>query len=98
VSTGPIFLWLIGDWSKVPFNYQLRCTSKIAAILDLVSVDFLTYAWVDWCDFFCGFVLAATAVRFHLMMSAAATPIINFYHIPLLPKPYLPYTHRQIIV
>jgi hypothetical protein len=22
-----------------------------AVILDLVSVDFLTYAWVDWSDF-----------------------------------------------
>jgi hypothetical protein len=46
------FLWLIGgDWRKVPFDDQLRRSSKIAAtsaILDLVSVDYLTNAWVDW--------------------------------------------------
>jgi hypothetical protein len=22
--------------------------------------------------------------------------VINLHHIPLLPKPYLPYTHRQL--
>jgi hypothetical protein len=25
-----------------------------ATIFDLVSVDLLTYVWVDWSDFFCG--------------------------------------------
>jgi hypothetical protein len=32
------------------------------------------------------------------LISAAATPIVNLHHtcIPLLPKPYLPYTHRQL--
>jgi hypothetical protein len=51
-----IFLWLIGgDWRKVPFDDQLRRSSKMAAtatILDLVSVDNLTNAWVDWSDMF----------------------------------------------
>jgi hypothetical protein len=54
-SIHPIFLWLIGgDSRKVPFNDQLRHSFKMAttaAILDLVSVDFLTNAWVDWSDF-----------------------------------------------
>jgi hypothetical protein len=43
-----------GDWRKVPFDDQLRHSSKMAAmpaILDLVSIDFLTNAWVDWSDF-----------------------------------------------
>jgi hypothetical protein len=50
-SIHQIFLWLIGDdYRKVPFDEQLRRSSKMAAILilDLVSVDFLTTAWVDW--------------------------------------------------
>jgi hypothetical protein len=51
----PIFLWHIrGDWSKIPVDDQLRRSSKMAtmaAILDLVSVDFLTNAWVDWSVF-----------------------------------------------
>jgi hypothetical protein len=53
-SIHPIFLWLIGgDYRKVPFDDQLRRSSTMAttaAILDLVSVDFLTNAWVDWSD------------------------------------------------
>jgi hypothetical protein len=47
----PILLWLIGDdWRKVPFDDQCRRWFKLAtmaAILDLVSVDYLTNAWVD---------------------------------------------------
>jgi 1,2-phenylacetyl-CoA epoxidase catalytic subunit len=45
--------WLI-DWWKVPFDDQLRQSSKMvamAAILDLVSIEFLSNAWVDWSDF-----------------------------------------------
>jgi hypothetical protein len=52
---GPIFWCLIGgDWRKVPFDDQLRHSSKMAAIpaiLDLVSIDVLTNARVDWSDF-----------------------------------------------
>jgi hypothetical protein len=48
------FLWLIGsDYREVPFDDQLRRSSKMAAmavILDLFSIDFLTNAWVDWSD------------------------------------------------
>jgi hypothetical protein len=58
--------------------------ATMAVILDLVSVDFLFYAWVNCPDLFCG-LLGVTAGMFHLMMSAAATPIINLHHIPLLP-------------
>jgi hypothetical protein len=51
----PIFLRLIGgDYRKVPFDDELHHSSKMvatAAILDVVSVDFLTNAWVDWSDF-----------------------------------------------
>jgi hypothetical protein len=54
-STGVIFWWLIGgNWRKVPFIDQLRHSSKMAAmaaILDLVSIDFLTNACVDRSDF-----------------------------------------------
>jgi hypothetical protein len=76
-SIDPIYLWLIGgDERKVPFNDQLRHSSKItatAAILDLVSIDFLTNAWVDWSDFLGG-SLGVTGGRFLLMTSAAAHP------------------------
>jgi hypothetical protein len=50
-SIDPIFLWLIGgDKRKVPFDDQLRCSSKMAAtaaILDMIFVDYRTNAWVD---------------------------------------------------
>jgi hypothetical protein len=75
-SIHPIFLW---KW-KVPFDDQLRRSSNTAttaAILDLVSVDYLTNAW--W------------LVR----CFGASLGVINLHHAPLLPKPYLPYTHRQ---
>jgi hypothetical protein len=55
-STGPIFLWLIGSgWRKVYFDDQCRHSFKMAAmaaILDFVSVNYLTNAWVDWSDLF----------------------------------------------
>jgi hypothetical protein len=52
-------------------------SAAMAAILDLVSVHYLTNAcWL---------------VRF----VGASLGIINLHHIPLLAKPYLPYTHRQ---
>jgi hypothetical protein len=55
VLTGQIFFWLIGcDWRKVPVDLQCRRSFKMAAtaaILDLVSVDYLTNTWVDWSDF-----------------------------------------------
>jgi hypothetical protein len=58
------FWWLIGsDWRKVPFDDQLRHSSKMAAaaaILELVSIDFLTNA----CD------LGVTGGRFHSMFKA----------------------------
>jgi hypothetical protein len=53
-SIHPIFLWHI---ACIGGDDQLRRSSKMttmAAILDLVSVDFLTNAWVDWADFFGG--------------------------------------------
>jgi hypothetical protein len=59
-----------------------RRSSNMAAtvaILDLVSVDYLTNACVDWSDIF-----------------VAHWGVINLHHIPLLPKPYLPYTDRQL--
>jgi hypothetical protein len=66
------------DWRKVPFDDQ-RCRSSnmatMAAILELVSVNYLTNACVDWSDFL-----------------VAHWGVINLHHIPLLPKPYLPYT------
>jgi hypothetical protein len=50
-SIDPIFQWLIGgDWRKVPFDDQLCCSSKMAAMtamLDLVSIDLRASAWVD---------------------------------------------------
>jgi hypothetical protein len=60
------FMALWGDWRKIPFYDQLHCSFKMAAtsaILNLDSVDFLTYAWVDWSNFFCG-LLGVTAGRF----------------------------------
>jgi hypothetical protein len=42
-----------------------------AAILDLVSVDYLTNACVDWSQFFCG-LLGVTGGRFLSMTSTIA--------------------------
>jgi hypothetical protein len=59
VSTGPIFLWLIGGaWRKVPFIDQCLRSFKMAGmatILDLVSVDYLTNASVNWSHFLWAF-------------------------------------------
>jgi hypothetical protein len=38
-------------WRKVPFNDWCRCLFKIAAILNLVSGDYLTNAWINWSIF-----------------------------------------------
>jgi hypothetical protein len=50
-----MFWWLIGgEWRKVPFDDQRQHSSNMAAtaaILDLVSVDYLTNACVNWSDF-----------------------------------------------
>jgi hypothetical protein len=47
------FLWLIGgEWRKIPFDDQCRRSFKMAAILDLVPINYLTNAWVNWSDFF----------------------------------------------
>jgi hypothetical protein len=79
------------------------------AILDLVSIDFLTNAWVDWSDFLVAhwgrleegsfrwpliqdyLTNACRLVRFF----GASLGVINLHHVPLLPKPYRPCTHRQ---
>jgi Fe-S cluster assembly iron-binding protein IscA len=46
---GPFHLWLIGgDGRNVPVDDQRHRSFKMAAILDLVSVDYLTNARVDW--------------------------------------------------
>jgi hypothetical protein len=49
-----------------------------AAILDLVSVDYLMNACVDWSDFL-------------LAQSCQSLGVINLHHVPFLHKPYLPY-------
>jgi hypothetical protein len=83
-STGSIFWWLIGgDWRKVLFIDQSRHSSNMAAmaaIFDLVSINYLTERLRRLVQFFCG--------SFGVLFSS--------HHIPLLPKPYLPYTHRQL--
>jgi hypothetical protein len=51
----PIFLWLIGgDYRKVPSMFGSAAHPRWptrAAILDFVSVYFLTNACIDWSDF-----------------------------------------------
>jgi hypothetical protein len=74
-SSGPILWWLIGgDCRKIPFNDQLRRSSKIAAtaaIFDLVSIDFLTNnAWVR----LFGGSLGVTGGRFLSMNGTAVHP------------------------
>jgi hypothetical protein len=54
--------------------------AAIAAILDLVSVDYLTNACVDWSDFL-------VAIGSHQSLPCSNSPY---------DKPYLPYTHRQL--
>jgi hypothetical protein len=50
-SIDPIFLWHIGgDKRKAAFDDQLRHSFKMAAaaaILDMVSVNYRSNAWVD---------------------------------------------------
>jgi hypothetical protein len=67
---------------SIDFHDQRRRSSNMAAtaaILDLVSINYLTNTCVDWSDFFWWLI-----------------GVINLHHIPLLTKPYLPYTHRQL--
>jgi hypothetical protein len=77
-----IFLWLIGgDWRKVPFDDQCRRSSNMAAkaaILDLVSVDYLTNACVDWSNFFCGSLGSSIFTIFHFSLSLIFHPTDNF--------------------
>jgi hypothetical protein len=52
-SIDPIFLWLIGR--EVPFDNNRRHSfmmAATAAILDFISVNYLTNAWVNWSDLF----------------------------------------------
>jgi hypothetical protein len=70
-SIDPISLWLIGgDERKVPFDDQLRRSSKI---LDSVSIDFLTNAWVDWSNFL-WLIVGVTGGRFLSMISSTTYP------------------------
>jgi hypothetical protein len=66
----------------VPFDDQRHRSSNMAAmaaILDLVSVDYLTNA------------CASSGPIFWWLIGGH-----HLHHVPLLPKPYLPYTHRQL--
>jgi hypothetical protein len=101
--------------------------AAVPAILDLVSIDFPTKAWVDWSDFLVALWgnwrkvpfddqrcrssnMATTAAISDLVSVDYLTNacvdwsnffrgplgVITLHHVPLLPKPYLPYTHRQL--
>jgi hypothetical protein len=74
-SIDPISLWLI-DNRKVPFDDQLRHSSKMAAtaaILDLVSILFSDQRLGQLVRFFGG-SLGVTGGRFLLMISSATHP------------------------
>jgi hypothetical protein len=78
-----IFLWLIGgDWRKVPFDDQRRRSSNMAAtaaILDLVSVDYLTNACIDWSDFLVAHWGSSIFTMFHFSLNLIFhTPTDNF--------------------
>jgi hypothetical protein len=68
-----IFWWLIGgDWRKVPFDDPRRRSSNMAAmaaILDLVSVDYLTNACVDWFNFFVAHWGSSIFTIFHFSLN-----------------------------
>jgi hypothetical protein len=73
VHSGSDFLvahW--GNWRKVPFDNQRRRSSKMAAtaaILDLVSVDYLTNTCVDWSDCFVAHWESSIFTMFHFSLS-----------------------------
>jgi hypothetical protein len=48
-----------------------------SAILDLVSIDFLTNTWVDWSDFW--WLIGVTGGKFLSMTSGAAHPTLPLW-------------------
>jgi hypothetical protein len=52
--------------------------AAMPAILDLVSIDFLTNAWVDWSDFFVPHLGSSIFTMFHFSLSLIVyTPTDN---------------------
>jgi hypothetical protein len=78
-SIDAIFLWLIeGNEWKVPVDVLLRRSSKMvtmAAILDLVSVDYLMNACVNWSNVFVAHWGSSIFTIYHFFLN------LNF-HIP----------------
>jgi hypothetical protein len=78
-STGLIYWWLIGgNWRKVPFEYQHHRSSNMAAmaaILHLVSVNYLMNACVNWSDFLVAHWGSSIFTMFHFFLSL-------IFHIP----------------
>jgi hypothetical protein len=78
-SIDTISLWLIGgDERKVPFDDQFHRSSKMAAtaaILDFVSVDFLTNVRVDWSILFVAHWGSSIFTIFHFSLNL-------IFHVP----------------
>jgi hypothetical protein len=71
------------DFLKVPFDDQRRLSFNMvamAAILDLVSVDYLTNACVDWSEFLLAHwgISIFTMFHFSLDLSIHPPPTDNF--------------------
>jgi hypothetical protein len=71
-----------GDWSKVPFYDQHRRSSNMATTVAILDLDSVDYL-MNACVNWSRFFCGSLGV-------------LNLHHIPLLPKPYLPYTHIQL--
>jgi hypothetical protein len=75
--------FLVVHWGrKVPFHDQCHCSSNMAATAAILDLVSIDYL-TNACVDWSDFL-------------GASLGVINLHHIPLLPNPYLPYTHRQL--
>jgi hypothetical protein len=102
VNWSDFWLFNVGDWRKVPFEDHLRHSSKLATIL-WTSGRFLSMissaahptpplqqpSWIWFPS-----IIWWTPVDWSDFL-VPHWGVINLHHVPLLPKPYLLYTHRQ---
>jgi hypothetical protein len=82
VDWSDLLVLIGGDWRKVPFHDQCHRSSNMAATAAILDLVSIDYL-TNACVDWSDFFCASLGV-------------INLHRVPLLPKPYLPYTHRQL--
>jgi hypothetical protein len=86
------FWWLIGGkWRKVVFDDHSSNMAAMAANMAAMAANMAaTAAILDLVS-----IDYLTNARRLVRFFGASLGVINLHHVPLLPKPYHPYTHRQ---